>query len=144
MTDLITKERRSWNMSRIRSRDTSPEMRVRSFLHRAGYRFRLHTKNLPGSPDIVLPKHRTAIFVHGCYWHRHEGCKQGEYFPKDPKQGLEFWKEKFAKNVERDLRSTTALEDAGWTVLVIWECETKTEEQIINALISLLFKERTK
>jgi len=144
LTDRISAKHRSWNMSRIRSEDTSPEMRVRSFLHRQGYRFRVHVKKLPGSPDILLPKHRTAIFVHGCFWHRHLGCKQGAYFPKDPKQGVAFWKEKFAKNVERDLKNREDLEKAGWTVFVVWECETKTDEQISNALINFLSRERTK
>ncbi len=130
MADRISKERRSWNMSRIRSRDTSPEMRVRSFLHRHGYRFRLHDKNLPGSPDVVLRKHRTAIFVHGCYWHRHQGCKQGAYFPKDPKQGVEFWRDKFVNNVQRDKKNRMLLEDLGWNVAVIWECQTKNDEMI--------------
>ncbi len=130
MADRISKEHRSWNMSRIRSKDTSPEKRVRSFLHRAGYRFRLHVKTLPGSPDIVLSKHRTAIFVHGCYWHRHPGCKQGAYFPKDPKQGIEFWREKFEKNVRRDQKNKEMLEELGWKVVVIWECQTKTKEML--------------
>lgn len=143
MADKITHEHRSWNMSRIRSKDTTPERRVRSFLHSAGYRFRLHVKKLPGSPDIVLPKYQTVILVHGCYWHRHSGCKQGAYFPKDPKQGIEFWKQKFANNVERDLRNRVALEKAGWNVIIVWECETKTDEQIKNALISLLAREGT-
>lgn len=141
MTDRISPERRSWNMSRIRSKNTSPEMRVRSFLHRAGFRFRLHVKNLLGRPDIVLPKYRTVIFVHGCYWHRHSDCKQGTYFPKVPRQGVEFWKQKFANTVERDLRNRVALEKAGWIVIILWECETKSEEQIKNALISLLARE---
>lgn len=128
MTDRISETRRSWNMSRIRSKDTSPEMRVRSCLHKAGFRFRLHVAKFPGSPDILLPKHRTAIFVHGCYWHRHKGCKQGAYFPKDPRQGVEFWREKFEKNVQRDLKNRTLLERLGWKVAVIWECQTKNDE----------------
>jgi len=125
-------------MSRIRSKDTSLEKKVRSFLHRAGFRFRLHVKNLPGSPDIVLPKYRTVVFVHGCFWHRHEGCRQGDYFPKDPKQGNEFWKSKFKTNLERDKRNVVELEDAGWTVLTVWECETKNEDLILNALSKLI------
>lgn len=138
MVDRISKEHRSWNMSRIRSKDTSPEKRVRSFLHKAGFRFRLHDKKLPGSPDIVLPKYRTVIFVHGCFWHRHPECKQGAYFPKNPKQGVKFWQDKFEKNVERDSRNKEALIKAGWKVIVVWECETKTEEQLICVLSSLL------
>ncbi len=130
MVDRISEERRSWNMSRIRSKDTSPEKRVRSFLHRAGFRFRLHVKSLPGSPDIVLPKYRTVIFVHGCYWHRHLGCKQGAYFPKDPKQGVVFWRNKFEKNVQRDEQNRQELENAGWRVVVIWECQTKDQKKL--------------
>ena len=134
MADRITKEHRSWNMSRIRSKDTSPEKRVRSFLHRAGFRFRLHVKNLPGSPDIVLPKYRTAIFVHGCYWHRHSGCKQGSYFPKDPRQGADFWNDKFDKNIQRDKKNIRLLEEMGWKAIVIWECQTK-DKKILQDLI---------
>lgn len=128
MADRISKEHRSWNMSRIRSKDSVPEKRVRSFLHRAGYRFRLHDKSLPGSPDIVLKKHRTVIFVHGCYWHRHSGCKRGAYFPKDPKQGIEFWQEKFEKNVQRDNKNIELLQSFGWKVVVIWECQTEKDD----------------
>lgn len=117
-------------MSRIRSKDTAPEMRVRSFLHRAGFRFRLHDKCLPGSPDIVLKKHRTAIFVHGCYWHRHPGCK----FTCTPKSRIEFWETKFQQNIERDKKKEQLLVEAGWEVITVWECETKTEEQIAYAL----------
>lgn len=130
MVDRISKQHRSWNMSRIRSKDTAPEMRVRSFLHRHGYRFRLHDKNLPGSPDIVLKKHRTAIFVHGCYWHRHLGCK----YAYTPKSRVEFWEKKFEQNVERDSVKERTLQDAGWNVLTVWECETKSPEQIERAL----------
>ncbi len=138
MTDRISKERRSWNMSRIRSKDTVPEVRVRSFLHRAGYRFRLHDKSLPGSPDIVLKKHRTSIFVHGCYWHRHPGCK----FAYTPKSRIEFWETKFQQNIDRDKKNEQLLVEMGWKVLTVWECETKTEEQIAYALKSLLDSQR--
>lgn len=117
--DSISEEHRSWNMSRIRSKDTKPEIMVRSLLHRKGYRFRLHSKDLPGKPDIVLRKYKTAVFVHGCYWHRHSGCK----FAYEPKSRVEFWTAKFHDNVERDKRNRNALEALGWRVLVIWECE---------------------
>ena len=106
-------------MSRIRNRDTEPERIVRSWLHKAGYRFRLHRRDLPGTPDIVLPKHRIAIFVHGCFWHRHPGCR----FAYTPKSRVEFWEKKFKENVERDQRKQKTLEDAGWRVVVVWECE---------------------
>lgn len=117
-------------MSRIRSRDTSPEVRTRSYLHRYGFRFRLHVKNLPGSPDIVLPKYKTAIFVHGCYWHRHTGCR----YAYTPKSRIDFWDKKFQENVERDLLKEQMLVEAGWKVLTVWECETKTTEKIAHPL----------
>ena len=123
MADTITRERRSWNMSRIKGRDTGPELRLRSLLHRAGFRFRLHAKELPGKPDIVLPKYRAAIFVHGCFWHRHEGCRNATM----PSTRTEFWKSKFDTNVGRDERNQAALKAAGWTVFTVWECELKSD-----------------
>lgn len=123
MVDSISAERRSWNMSRIRGRNTGPEMRLRSLLHRAGFRFRLHVKDLPGKPDIVLPKYRTAIFVHGCFWHRHAGCRNTTM----PSTRTEFWQNKFDGNVERDRRNRAALEVAGWTVITVWECDLKAD-----------------
>ncbi|WP_081703023.1 DNA mismatch endonuclease Vsr [Desulfuromonas sp. TF] len=134
MVDRITKERRSWNMSRIRSKDTSPEKLVRSFLHRAGFRFRLHVNKLPGSPDIVLPRHWTAIFVHGCFWHRHEGCK----FAYSPKSRREFWEAKFQANVKRDAVVRQQLEDLGWNVGIVWECQTKDERTLVQCIESIL------
>ena len=131
--DSISEEHRSWNMSRIRSKDTKPEIMVRSLLHRKGYRFRMHCKNLPGKPDIVLPKYRTAVFVHGCYWHRHPGCK----FAYEPKSRVEFWTAKFVDNVERDKRNQDALVALGWRVLVIWECEVADQARL-DALVSKL------
>jgi len=120
MTDLISPERRSWNMSRIRSRDTKPELVVRSVLHRLGYRFRLHDARLPGKPDIVLPKHETVLFVHGCFWHRHRGCP----FCYTPKSNRAFWNAKFKQNVVRDSKNKRKLKRLGWRILVIWECQT--------------------
>ena len=131
--DTLTKEKRSWNMSRIRSKDTAPEMRVRSALHRAGYRFRLHVKDLPGTPDIILPKYKTIIEVRGCYWHRHEGCKYA-YMPKTK---IEFWKKKFAENITRDQRTDKELKALGWRVIIVWECETRTQtfqEELSNMI----------
>ncbi len=119
--DTITPERRTWNMSRIRAKNTKPELRVRSLLHRMGFRFRLHRRDLPGNPDIVLPKHRTAILVNGCFWHRHQGCR----FAYTPKSNQEFWQSKFEKNVERDLLKDEQLRQLGWQVTTVWECETK-------------------
>lgn len=123
-------------MSRIRSKDTSPEKLVRSFLHRAGYRFRLHVKSLPGSPDIVLPKYRTAIFVHGCFWHRHADCK----YAYTPKSNVDFWNKKFQENVSRDVKKKKLLENVGWNVLTIWECETKDESRLTAYIEHLINK----
>jgi len=133
MVDRLSKARRSWNMSRIRSKDTKPEMLVRSLLHQMGYRFRLHRKDLPGTPDIVLPKYKTIIFVHGCYWHRHKGCK----YAYTPKSRVGFWQKKFQGNVERDRKHKRALKTLGWKVIVIWECQTK----LLN-LIERQFKQK--
>lgn len=134
--DTLTKEKRSWNMSRIKSKDTKPEMLVRSALHRAGYRFRLHVKELPGKPDIVLPKYKTVIFVHGCFWHRHKGCSGATM----PSTNQDFWKEKFRQNVKRDKKEQSALKRQGWKVIVIWECELKEVsflEILLNEMTSL-------
>lgn len=137
MADKLTKERRSWNMSRIRGKDTGPEKTVRSLLHRLGYRFRLQRKDLPGRPDIVLPKYRTVIFVHGCFWHSH-GCKDSGI----PKTNPDFWREKLELNKLRDERNRLKLEELGWKVLVVWECELKAEaklaDKISGALMSSL------
>lgn len=117
--DRLSAAKRSWNMSRIRGRDTSPERAVRSILHRMGFRFRLHSRTLPGRPDIVLPAHRTAVFVHGCFWHRHRGCKMCY----TPKSRVDFWQQKFADNVRRDRTARRLLKGLGWSVLTVWECE---------------------
>ncbi len=119
--DRISPEKRSWNMSRIHSKNTTPECIVRSFLHRNGFRFRLHVKNLPGTPDIVLRKYKTVIEVRGCYWHRHEGCK----IAATPSSNVDFWSKKFTDNVERDKRTEADLRSLGWNVIVLWECEIK-------------------
>ena len=124
--DRLTKERRSWNMSRIRSKNTTPEMRVRSQLHRMGYRFRLHVKNLPGRPDIVLPKYRTVIFVHGCFWHRHNGCKNCT----TPTNRRDWWLTKLNSNASRDKLHQAALKKLGWRVMVIWECEVERDDYV--------------
>ena len=122
MADSLTPEHRSWNMSRIRSRDTKPERVVRSLLHGMGYRFTVNgpkNRTLPGRPDIVLPKYRTVIFVHGCFWHRHKGCKG----TTTPKTRTDWWEAKFAGNVARDRRNQRSLRKEGWRVIVVWECE---------------------
>ena len=124
-------------MSRIRSRNTNPEKQLRSLLHRAGYRFRINVKKLPGSPDIVLPKYRTVIFVHGCFWHRHAGCK----YAYTPKSSMEFWDNKFQGTVERDLKKTKTLETSGWRVLVVWECALESNAQAILREVIKTLKE---
>lgn len=134
MVDRLSKEKRSWNMSRIKCKDTKPELAVRSLLHRMGYRFRLHKKDLPGKPDIVLPKYKTVIFVHGCYWHRHKGCK----YAYNPKSKVDFWQKKFDGNVERDKKKRIELKQLGWNVIVIWECETKKLQLLQNKIKKLL------
>lgn len=113
-------------MSRVRGANTRPEMRIRRALHAAGHRFRIQVRDLPGRPDIVFRGDRVVIFVHGCFWHRHEGCPH----TRTPKTRLEFWTEKFAANVERDRAATARLEDAGWTVLTIWECDTRDSDRV--------------
>lgn len=121
-------------MSRIKGRDTVPEVVVRRIAHRLGFRFRLHRKDLPGRPDLVFPRYRSVVFVHGCFWHRHEGCR----FAYEPKTRIGFWSEKFRRNVARDRDNEEALRALGWRVLVIWECEmrnlTALEERLLDHL----------
>jgi DNA mismatch endonuclease, patch repair protein len=131
--DRLTAERRSWNMGRIKGRDTVPEKRVRSLLHRLGFRFSLRNKDLPGRPDIVLKRYKTAIFVHGCFWHRH-GCKNSVL----PKTRPDFWQEKLTGNVERDRRNAEKLRLQGWKVLTVWECETENEARLSKELLANL------
>lgn len=121
MADVHSKEVRSFNMSRIRSKDTKPEMLVRRFLHANGFRYRLHDKKLPGKPDIVLPKYRTVIFIHGCFWHGHKGCK---YYVV-PKTKTQWWLNKINANIANDAKSLKALREMGWDIVQIWECELK-------------------
>ena len=124
---------RSRNMAAIRGKDTAPELAVRRILHAMGLRFRLHRKDLPGRPDIVLPKHRTVVFVHGCFWHRHKGCR----YTTTPKTRQEFWQSKFAANVERDGRNRTDLQQLGWRVIVVWECELRQPSDLKERLSGL-------
>ena len=121
MLDRLSKERRSWNMGRIRGKDTTPEKRVRSQLHRMGYRFRLHRKDLPGNPDIVFVSRRVALFVHGCFWHRHKGCKNCT----TPTANRKFWMDKLEGNAARDKKTRRTLRRLGWRTYVIWECQTE-------------------
>lgn len=118
MTDNLTPAQRRINMQSIRSRDTLPELYIRKFLHRLGFRFRTHASSLPGKPDIVLPKYKTVVFVHGCFWHRH-GCKR----TVSPKTRSDYWISKFARTQQRDLQAVTALRRSGWKVITVWECE---------------------
>jgi DNA mismatch endonuclease, patch repair protein len=134
--DRLTKEHRSWNMSRIRGKDTSPEHAVRSLLHRLGFRFRLHQRSLPGTPDIVLSRYRTVIFVHGCFWHQHKKCQ----FAYSPKSRRAFWAAKFRNNQRRDARLLKELENTAWHVLVVWECELRSAAQLSKRLEAALVR----
>ncbi len=133
MVDTLSPEERSALMARIRGVDTKPEMTVRRALHARGYRYRLHGRGLPGRPDLVFRKRRKAVFVHGCFWHRH-GCKK----TTQPKSRQEYWQDKFAKNVARDRRNAEQLALDGWQVIVVWECEVETDEQLLERLVALL------
>lgn len=116
-------------MSRVKNKDTQPELQVRSLLHRAGYRFRLHVSDLPGSPDLVLPRYRTAVFVHGCFWHGH-ACPRGAR----PKSNAKFWNEKIDANERRDREARQALQEKGWSVLTVWECELRDTPALLGRL----------
>ena len=124
-------EQRSRNMSAIKSKNTKPEIKVRKVLHSMGYRFRLHSKDLPGSPDIVLPKYKTVIFVHGCFWHRHENCK----YASTPKTRKEFWEAKFRENINRDKKHQENLSSMGWKIIIVWECEIKDKYFDLHKLL---------
>ena len=127
-------EQRSRNMSAIKSKNTKPEITVRKLLHSMGYRFRLHKKDLPGSPDIVLPKYKTVIFVHGCFWHRHQNCK----YASNPKTRREFWEKKFKENIERDKKTQEKLKNLGWKTKIVWECEIKKQDKLIKKIEDFL------
>lgn len=132
--DRLSKERRSEIMSRIRGKNTSPEMKVRSLLHRLGYRYRLHYDKLPGKPDLAFPTRKKVIFVHGCFWHGHEGCSKGRL----PKSNLEYWEPKIARNKERDEENTEKIKSGGWRVLTVWQCELKNVEFLQGRLVDFL------
>lgn len=133
MVDIVSSEKRSDMMSGIRGKDTKPEITVRRLLHRLGYRFRLHRKELPGRPDIVLPKWHTVIFVNGCYWHGHKDC----HLFRPPKTRTEFWTNKIAGNRARDERNYSALRDAGWKVVIIWECAVSKKLSLSDKQLEL-------
>jgi DNA mismatch endonuclease, patch repair protein len=139
MADVHNKEQRSRNMAAIRGRDTKPELIVRRIVHRLGFRFRLHRRDLPGRPDLVLPRHRAVIFVHGCFWHQHD-CRYGRVVPVTR---AEFWKSKRDENVARDRRNVAALRRNGWRVLITWECWTR-ESASIEARLAAFLRERVR
>ncbi|WP_458724953.1 very short patch repair endonuclease [Pseudomonas mandelii] len=132
-TDIVTPEQRSRMMSRVKGKNTKPEMIVRSLCHQMGLRFRLHRRDLPGTPDLVFPKYNLCIFVHGCFWHRHIGCK----YASMPKSRENFWLEKFDTNINRDHQNTNKLKLLDWRVDVIWECETKDTNQVKEKILRL-------
>lgn len=135
MPEIVSTERRSAIMRSVRQKDTAPEMVVRRIAHTIGGRYRLHCKDLPGSPDLVFPRRNLCIFVHGCFWHRHPGCR----LATTPRSNVEFWQEKFVRNVERDMRKEKELRIAGWRVEIVWECETRDPEELKERLRALLF-----
>lgn len=128
MADIKTKESRSYNMSRISGKDTKPEELVRKYLFSKGFRYRKNVRKLPGTPDLVLPKYRTVIFVNGCFWHGHEGCK---YFVW-PKSNAEFWRQKIETNISRDRRKEAQLRNMGWKVMIVWECELRPPKRQVT------------
>jgi len=136
MTDVHSKEVRSYNMSQIKGKNTKPELIVRSFLHQNGFRYRLHSKDLPGKPDIVLKKYKTVVFIHGCFWHGHKGCK---YFVV-PKTRTQWWLDKINRNKAKDTESNNVLIDQNWKIITIWECELKKGkiETTLNNLLNEL------
>jgi DNA mismatch endonuclease (patch repair protein) len=127
VVDFLTAAERSKRMASIRSRDTAPELLLRRALHALGYRYVLNDRRLPGRPDIVLPKYKTVIFVHGCFWHHHKGCK----IASTPKTNTEFWQKKFARNVDRDARAVAELTELRWRVLIVWECALSSAQRAI-------------
>jgi DNA mismatch endonuclease (patch repair protein) len=142
MTDVVTPEVRSRMMAGIRGKDTQPEMQVRRFLHRRGLRYRLHVRGLPGTPDLVFPRYGAVVFVHGCYWHRHVGCK----YASTPASKGDFWNAKFAANVRRDRETVTRLTEAGWRVIVLWECglrRVNSDSELVWLLAEIQHGSRT-
>jgi DNA mismatch endonuclease (patch repair protein) len=135
--DRLTKEERSANMSKIRSKDTLPEIRIRKTLWRMGYRYRLHCKQLPGKPDIVITKQKIIIFVHGCFWHRHENCIEASR----PKTNSEYWETKIAKNIERDKKHQEEIKQMGYKIFIIWECEVKKNIEENTKMLEKLLKQ---
>jgi DNA mismatch endonuclease (patch repair protein) len=137
MVDSLTSQQRSWNMSRITGKNTKPEIILRSLLHKSGFRFLLHEKNLPGKPDIVLPRYRSVIFVNGCFWHRHENCR----LSYTPKSNQNFWEKKFSDTVKRDREKIRLLKEKGWNVITVWECELNYDpEGVLREITDMIKK----
>jgi len=135
MSDHLSPSKRSWNMGRIHSTNTKPELVIRSLLHRKGFRFSVHKKVLPGTPDIVLRKYKTVVFINGCFWHRHKGCKRATL----PQTNREKWLKKFNQNIERDISNKNSLTEMGWKVITVWECEIKKEpEKVVQNIVEKL------
>ena len=132
--DHVSEDRRSAIMASVGSKNTAPELIVRRILHALGYRFRLHRKDLPGKPDVVLPKYRTCLFIHGCFWHRHPNCKKSSL----PKSNTSFWEKKFERNIHRDYEVTATLRSMGWNVVIIWECQTKSPALLAELLSNIV------
>jgi len=138
MTDIFSVEERSLIMSRVKNRDTSPEKLVRGFLHKMGFRYRLHVKKLPGNPDIVLPRHKKIIFVHGCFWHGHKDCSRATR----PTSNIEFWNKKIDGNMNRDAIIQKTLKSLGWKILIIWQCQTRDKKILLELLEKFMFDEK--
>ncbi len=136
MVDTLTPEQRSRVMSRVRGKDTKPEKKVRSLLHAAGYRYRIHRRDLPGVPDIVLPRYHAVVFVHGCFWHGHSGCNRA----KMPTTQTDFWKQKIDANRARDRRNIKALENLGYSVVVVWQCDLRFPERVLQTIETALLQ----
>lgn len=134
MTDVFSREKRSWIMGRVKGRDTKPEILVRSMIHRMGFRFRLHRKDLPGKPDIVLPKYKKAVFIHGCFWHGHKGCPRAAR----PTSNVDFWNRKIDGNIRRDATAQKDLRAMGWKFLVVWQCQIRDLDALQKRLEGFL------
>lgn len=140
MADVFPPAKRSWIMSRVKGENTKPEIKVRSLIHAMGFRFRLHRKDLPGKPDLVFPKHRKVIFIHGCFWHQHSACPSAAR----PTSNTTYWNRKLERTIERDKQNIISLERAGWQVLVVWECEIKSNEKLLIIIENFLIKSNNK
>jgi len=137
--DTFSPEKRSDIMRRVRSTNTTPEKKVRSLLHKLGFRFRLHRRDLPGKPDIILPKYRAVVFVHGCFWHRHQDCPHAT----TPSSNKEYWLPKFKRTIERDKKNREELRQKGWNAIIVWECETNDLQKLRKQVVMKIYREQT-